>query len=227
MNRPVLRSTRRALIDTVGKWRQLVPRERWGRGKPIALLAERWITSELSEVDALLASRQPTSGFVADEGQVVLPDLDLVVWGRASGGATLLGVLPLSDEPLGPTVDEAFGQWRQHHRQLGAGSPVEQRAQTVFGVPWHVIHDLPHALLQGCAAVLREAAARSCAQAVLIVHELRTPLVPAQLVGDQVAAVEGFVRRLLHGESAAPGVLVGPLERANLQLYLGRAVITL
>ncbi len=226
MNEIAFRSPKNVLIDTVGRWRELAPRE-WGRGRPLTELAGRWLTSDVPEVDALLESKQVTSGFVAEEGRVRLPDLDLIVVGRAAGGRTVVAALPLADDPLGPTVDESL---QQLVRGRYAGVPrAEQMSRSVFGVPSSAIGALRLRLLSVTWALLAEATARDCVQAVLVLHELRSHLSPGQVVATHAADVDAYLRRLsLDDVSAAqPGILAGPLPHAGTTaLFLGKVVVT-
>jgi len=206
----VLRSQKRVVIDTAGKWRQLVLAARWGVGRSVTALAERWTTSEIPEVMALCQSHPKTHGLRLDEGWVPAGELDLAVIGEAAGGKTLLAPLALADEPLGPTVDEALLESRPQRR--GLPPPVEQAANDVFGVPAGVIGSLRWRLLQVSAAALSEARARGCTQALLVLHVLRSPSAPPRLSHEQSRDVEEYLRRLSHGAaSAKPGALAGPL----------------
>jgi hypothetical protein len=222
----VLRSKKRVLIDTAGKWRQLVLAERWGVGRSVTALAERWTTSEVPEVAALCESHKKMRGLRFDEGWVAAGELDLVVVGEAPGGKTLLAPLALADEPLGPTVDEVLPESQPEHR--GLPPPVEQASLAVFGVPASVIGTLRWRLLQASAAALSEARARDCKQALLLLHVLRSPIAPQSLAHEQTRDVEEYVRRLSHGAAAAkPGHVAGPLPpRGAIAFFVGVATPT-
>ncbi len=227
MNRPVLRSPKRVVIDTAGKWRELMLPERWGRGKGVTALAERWTTTDLPEVDALLASQPKTSGFQPTFGEVGDREIDLLLEGDAPGGRTLLVVMAIGDEPLGPTVEEAYFRSLHGDRLRGGLPPVEAMARLVFNIDAYTVRELRYRLLAQTAAALNEAEARGCRQAVLVLHEFRTPLTPMQVIGDQRSDIEEYVRKLTHrGATSAPGVLAGPIYNgAQLDLFVGRALV--
>jgi hypothetical protein len=224
--KPVLRSPKRVLIDTAGKWRELVFRERWGRGKSITQLAERWTTSEVPEVDALLEGQPRTAGFSAAEGEVGDRELDLLIEGDAPGGRTLMLVMPVGDEPLGPSVEEELRRSRGD-RLRGGLPPVEHMAKRVFNIEASVLGELRYRLLSQTSALLQKAAERGCKQGVLVVHEIRSPLSPRQVVADQRGQLEAWVRKLTHRDATSEaGVLVGPIYNGtNVQLYFGRALV--
>jgi hypothetical protein len=224
MNEFTIRSPRRALIDTAGKWRQLVHPERWGRGKPLTELAQRWTTSSVPEIDALLANHPSTRGFVAEEGEAGRDDVDLYV----RGGGTMLGVVGIADLPLGPTVAEELLRSAAKDRLRGGKPPVENMARNVFLVEASVLGELRYRLLAANAALLEEAAARGCTQAVLVFHELRSPTTPRQIAADQIGALGDYLRKLSHRDASHEvGRLAGPLHNAkNLALFAGRALTT-
>ena len=156
----VLHSPKRVRVETAGQWRPLAAPGRWGRGKALTELAERWTASELPEIDALLASHEATRGFVAAEGWVALPELDLLMAGQAAGGATLLGALPLADEPIGPTVGEVV-EAAKYALRRHPSPPSEEWAQLVFRAPAVLLRALPHRLLAASAALIDEARAQT------------------------------------------------------------------
>jgi hypothetical protein len=225
--RPLLRSARRAVVDTAGKWRELVVAPRWGRYKAVTELAERWTTTDVPEVDALLASKNATSDFVAGEGLVGDRDLDLVIEGDAQGGRTLLAVLPVGCEPLGPTVDEERQRSLELDRLRGGEPPVDLMAHRVFSLDSSLVGELRFRLLAASAHLLREAEARGFAQAVLVLHEFRSPLTPPQVLADQLRDIDSYLLKLTHrGASTAPGTLLSTLPNGTkVTLFVGRAVV--
>lgn len=224
--KPVLRSPKRVLIDTAGKWRELVLPERWGRGKGVTELAERWTTSELPEVDALLASQPLTSGFLPEEGWVGDREIDLLLEGVAPGGRTLLLGLPLADEPLGPTVEEERVRSHSSDRLRGGPPPIEGMAMRVCLIEASVLGTLRYRLLALTSTLLQKAEERGFAQAVLLLHELRWALTPRQVLADQQADVEAWIKKLTHRDARSqPGALVGPIYNGTqVKLFVGRAV---
>jgi hypothetical protein len=223
---PTLRSPRRILIDTAGKWRELVVRTRWGHGKAITELAERWTTSDVPEVDALLASRDKTQQFVAGEGQVGDAEIDLLIEGQAAGGRVLIGVVPVGIEPLGRTIEEEQQRSLNEDRLRGGPPPTEAMARRVFNIESSIVGGLRWRLLGPNAVLLREAEARGCAVAVFIIHEFRSPLTPPQVYADQLADIQSYLLKLAHrGADTDSGRLLGPFMNATkVPLYVGRAV---
>jgi hypothetical protein len=225
--KPLLRSPKRVLIDTAGKWREVAPPERWGRGKALTELAERWITTEVPEVDELLASHKKTAGFVAAEGEAGGRELDLVIEGDAPGGRTLLVVVPIAEDGLGPNVQEAFLRSATNDRLRGGVPPITHMAQRVFNVEPALVRALRYRFLEQCSRMLVRAEARGCAQAALVFHEIRTPLTSKQVMADQRADCDAFMQKLAHrGAQAAPGKLIGPAFNATkVLLFAGRALV--
>ena len=227
MDPPLLRSPKRVVIDTAGKWRELVLPARWGRGKGLTELASRWTTTALPEVDALLATQPSTAGFVPGEGEVGDPEIDLVLEGDAPGGKTLLVAVAVGDEPLGPTVDQALYRSLSEDRLRGGAPPVEQMARTVFNIEASLIGGLRYRLLQQNAALLRRAEARGCPQAVLLFHEFRSPLTPTKVKVEQRLDMEEYLRKVSHrGATSTPGLLAGPFfNGTKVNLFVGRALV--
>jgi len=225
--KPLLRSTRRAVIDTAGKWRELAPPARWGRGKALTELATRWTTTEVPEVDALLASHAKTAGFCAAEGEVGDRDVDLMLEGDAPGGRTLLVVVPLGDEPLGLDVEQAFIRSATNDRLRGGHPPITHMARRVFNVDPAALRTLRYRFLEQASLLLQRAEARACKQAVLMFHELRSPLTPMQLMADQRADLDAFMQKAVHrGAQAAPGKLIGPVHNGTaVALFMGRVLV--
>lgn len=225
--RPLLRAPKRVVIDTAGKWRELSPPARWGRGKALTALAERWTTSDVPEVDALLASHKKTAGFSAAEGEVAHAEFDLMLEGDAPGGRTLLLAVPLGDDALGPNVEEAFLHSATNDRLRGGLPPITHMAQRVFNVDPAVLRTLRYRFLEQASLLLQRAETRGCAQAVLVFHELRSPLSPKQIMADQRGDLEAFMQKLAHrGAHATPGKLIGPvMNGTKAALFAGVALV--
>jgi len=225
--KPLLRSPRRVVIDTAGKWRELATPARWGRGKALTELATRWTTTEVPEVDALLASHAKTKGFTAAEGEVGDREVDLLLEGDAPGGRTLMVVVPIGDDGLGPNVEEAFNRSLTDDRLRGGYPPITYMAQRVFNVDPALVAALRYRLLEQASLLLQRAEARACKQAVLLFHELRSPLTPKQLMADQRADLDAFMQKLSHrGAQPVPGRLIGPAYNGTqVSLFAGRALV--
>jgi hypothetical protein len=225
--KPLLRSPKRVVIDTAGKWRELAAPGRWGRGKALTALATRWTTSDVPEVDALLASHAKTRGFAAAEGEVGEHEVDLLLEGDAPGGRTLVSVVPLGDDALGPDVEEAFVRSASGDRLRGGYPPITHMAHRVFNVEPSLLRTLRYRFLEQASLVLQRAEARECKQAVLVFHELRSAITPKQLMADQRGDLDNFMQKLAHrGAHATPGKLIGPVMNAtNVLLFAGRALL--
>ena len=225
--KPLLRSPRRVLIDTAGKWRELAQPARWGRGKALTELAQRWTTTEVPEVDALLASHKKTAGFSAADGEVADREVDLMLEGDAPGGRTLLIAVALGDDSLGPDVEEAFHRSATSGRLRGGLPPITHMSQRVFNVDPAIVRALRYRFLEQSSLLLQRAEARGCAQTVLVFHEFRTPVTSKQVMADQRGDLEAFVQKLAHrGAQATPGKLIGPVVNATkVALFAGRALV--
>ena len=223
----LLRSPRRVVIDTAGKWRELAPRERWGRGKALTGLAVRWTTTEVPEVDALLESHAKTRGFTAAEGEVGDREVDLLIEGDAPGGRTLVVVVPIGEDALGLDVEQAFIRSATGDRLRGGYPPITHMSQRVFNVVPALVGKLRYRLLEQASLLLLRAEARPCKQAVLLFHELRSPLTPKQLMADQRADLDAFMQKLAHrGAQATAGKLIGPaFNGTSVGLFAGRALV--
>jgi hypothetical protein len=225
--KPLLRSPKRVVIDTAGKWRELAIPTRWGRGKALTELATRWTTTEVPEVEALLASHAKTKGFTATDGEVGDREVDLLLEGDAPGGRTLVVVVPIGDDALGPDVEAAFIHSSTHDRLRGGFPPITHMSQRVFNVDPALVAALRYRLLEQASLLLVRAEARACKQAVLIFHELRSALTPKQLMADQRADLDAFMQKLAHrGAQATAGKLIGPaFNGTQVALFAGRALV--
>ena len=189
---------------------------------------------------------------------------DLVVVGEAAGGRTLLAIEAKADESFGDHTVDAYLQLcakREKEypakvdaaRRAGKGRPrssnaaarIEQLCAALFGPALEservaqVAKPLRYQLVTAFAGALIEARARSCTQAVLLVHEFLSepnaaraiPGTRSSLVERNAAAFADFARAVTADPSAdvRKGHLLGPLavpgnaRVPDLPLLLGKA----
>ena len=113
---------------------ELAPRE-WGRGRLLDGAGRSLAHQRRARGRRAPWSRSKSPVVLCRRGGPRrLPDLDLIVVGRAAGGRTVVAALPLADDPPRPppSTNRCSSWWRGRY----AGVPrAEQMSRSVFGVP--------------------------------------------------------------------------------------------
>ena len=214
-------------------WRDWTrPKEegQWRSTRSAMELARSWFTSPVpvvpSEIADLLRSHRLTREAILQDGwpelKTPLPypgegrNHDLVVVGEVRGQPMLLTVEGKVDETMGPAVGT---YWRKSNRVSNsrAWRRIDALLSAAFGAeavaieePWR---SLPYQLLTATVGTAIEASTRSCAMAVLCVHEFVTESAKPDFLARNAADFRAFLRAL--GQpGASPAHLYGPFTVA-------------
>jgi hypothetical protein len=186
-----IRGARDEPIESLGDWLCLAPpagrARQWRQGRSARELAAAWLRplrpALPEELALLLVSRPETSGFAAglalpeaklrlDRHAGATRNADLLLFGTAKAGRTLITVEAKADEPFGPYVSGALAEVED---KPGSNLParIDVLASLLFGNDFDAGH-LRYQLLHGLGATVLEALARNAHQAVFAIHEFRT-----------------------------------------------------
>jgi len=198
----------------------------WRASRSAMELARAWFTSPVPvvppEVAALLDSHSLTRGTVLSQAwpelKTPLPfpgesrNHDLVVLGEVRGHPLLLTVEGKVDETMGPRVGTYWKKsretprsraWRRVDALLGAAfGPVASATD----LPWRA---LPYQMLTALVGTAIEADKRSCAIAVVCVHEFITESATEDALNRNTVDFRAFLAALNQPKVSA-GTLYGP-----------------
>ncbi len=243
-------------LSTLGAWFDHAPprggRRHWKDGRSAKESAKSWIEAAPAlpaEIAATLSSHpdigalydwraEPEARVRIDEFRGEPPNVDVLLVGRDRNGPVVVAVEAKADEPFGGTVGETLEDARlrldRNPRSKGVAR-IERLLAALFGTTLNDrdVPELRYQLLTVTAAAMAEAERRSAQRAVVMVHEIATPLTTDEKRASNARDLDRFVARFARRRGRLePGKLAGPFEvpgkpivDAEISLYFGKAVV--
>lgn len=127
------------------------------------------------------------------------PRHDLLAIGSTPAGPIVIGVEGKADETFGAKLDRHVADALRGSPSSGTPSRVDRLTAAFFGATRSTdpsLGTLRYQLLSGLAGTLADARERDAPEAILLVHEFRTPRTADRLQADNAAALDAFLARL-------------------------------
>ena len=239
-------------IRSVEEWFKLAPPKRgklhWKDGRSAKESAKAWFRAAVpTEILGILETQPTTKNFVAlraipekttplDNFEGEMRNNDVVVYGHAAGGPTVVAIEAMADEPFGK---DPIGPYFRAKEGSTSKVPrrIEMLCEAIFGrLPDGEIFDLRYQLLHGLAAALIEAKEQKVSQAVFLVHEFHSKGLDQQKLEQNHRDLQRFIQVLLKNPdfTLSSGSLVGPVSvaggefvPAGLPLFIGKVTVQL
>lgn len=233
-------------LTTIDTWHRLAPPKRgfhWKDGRSAKENARAWIDAapclqpDVAQVLANCRGIGPLRRWYAEPERRTRidgfggepPNIDLMLFAEDSHGLVIAAIEAKADESFGNRLSVQYAKAKAAFASKPASKALNRIEALLnrFALDFehHHVKRLRYQLLTGTAAALEEARRRSSKRAVVLLHELVTPLTArkkrernASDLDDFLAAAFAFDGQL------APGDMAGPFPtEGDLNLYIGKA----
>jgi hypothetical protein len=239
-------------IRTLAEWESFAApagrSKQWKDCRSAKEVARAWVGSSrpsapkdfVSLLDSEPKTRAMTFGCVRPEARLRLDrrpgntrNTDVLAYGQASGGPTVVAIEAKADESFGPRLGTAAGSG--HSKNSKVRERVEELCKALFGQPLGSepkLTSVRYQLVHGLIGVLNEAADSDAKQAVFVIHEIpsRNGTESYRLEANQ-QALEQFLAALNNTPVERGRLLRLQLPNGNtlpkIPIFLGKVVTEL
>jgi hypothetical protein len=193
-------------------------------------------------LDTTPSTSQMTIGLVQPEARLPLEapaykgntrNVDVAVYGRATGVATFVGIEAKADESFGPRLKAAFraaSSARSKRRQR-----INALSKAVLGRSFEeepdALGELRYQLLHGLAGTVHQAERSGALQAVFVIHEFRSNYTSEAKLNRNDEALRNFLAVFDRGQSPTDQLLsigkIPGLGGRPVDTFIGKAVTNL